>query len=148
VTSVTLVRRIAARPTIVFDAISTPQGITAWWGPDAGPVLHAEMDLRVGGDFKVRFRTLDGIEHECRGTVIEATRPERLSLTWHWRDGEAEGESRVEFQLRILDGGTELTLTHALLPSEEAAQSHQKGWSGALAKLENLLNPTEDRRLS
>jgi uncharacterized protein YndB with AHSA1/START domain len=148
VTSVTLVRRIAARPTIVFDTISTPQGITAWWGPDAGPVLHAEMDLRVGGGFRVRFRTLDGIEHECSGRVIEVTPPERLRLTWHWRDGEAEGESRVEFELRSIAGGTELTLTHELLPSEEAAQSHTQGWSGALAKLGHLLSSTQDPQLS
>ena len=48
-TSLTLVRRIRARPSIVFDALTTPEGITCWWGPDDGPVLLAETDLRVGG---------------------------------------------------------------------------------------------------
>jgi len=48
-TSLTLVRRIAARPSIVFDALTTPAGIACWWGPDDGPVLLAETDLRVGG---------------------------------------------------------------------------------------------------
>lgn len=48
-TSLTLVRRIAARPSIVFDA----EGIASWWGPDDGPVLLAETDIRVGGLFKV-----------------------------------------------------------------------------------------------
>ena len=38
-TSLTLVRRIAARPSIVFDALTTPDGIACWWGPDDGPVL-------------------------------------------------------------------------------------------------------------
>ena len=63
-TSLTLVRRIAARPSIVFEALTSPEGIVHWWGPDAGPVLLAETDVRVGGRFRVRFRTLDGIEHE------------------------------------------------------------------------------------
>ena len=63
--SLTIVRRIVARPSIVFDALITPEGVSRWWGPDAGPVLVAEIDARVGGSFRVRFRTLDGSEHEC-----------------------------------------------------------------------------------
>jgi uncharacterized protein YndB with AHSA1/START domain len=59
-TSLTLVRRIRARPSIVFDALTTPAGIAEWWGPDAGPVLLAETDVRIGGRFRVRFRMLDG----------------------------------------------------------------------------------------
>ena len=54
-TSLTLVRRIAARPSIVFEALTTPEGISHWWGPDAGPVLFAETDVRVGGRFKFAF---------------------------------------------------------------------------------------------
>jgi uncharacterized protein YndB with AHSA1/START domain len=41
-TSLTLVRRIKARPSVVFDAVTTAAGIAQWWGPDAGPVLIAE----------------------------------------------------------------------------------------------------------
>jgi hypothetical protein len=37
-------------------------GIACWWGPDDGPVLLAETDVRVGGRFRVRFRMLDGSE--------------------------------------------------------------------------------------
>jgi hypothetical protein len=48
VTSLTLVRYITARPEVVFDAITTPEGIADWWGPDSGPVLVAETELRAG----------------------------------------------------------------------------------------------------
>jgi uncharacterized protein YndB with AHSA1/START domain len=41
-TSLTLVRRIRARQQIVFDAVTTAEGMAQWWGPDAGPVLAAE----------------------------------------------------------------------------------------------------------
>ena len=43
-TSLTLVRRIKARPSIVFDALTTAEGIACWWGPDGGPVFVAETD--------------------------------------------------------------------------------------------------------
>jgi uncharacterized protein YndB with AHSA1/START domain len=61
-TSLALVRRIEARPRVVFDAVTTADGIARWWGPDAGPVLVAESDPRVGGRYRVRFRKLDGTE--------------------------------------------------------------------------------------
>jgi uncharacterized protein YndB with AHSA1/START domain len=138
-TSLTLVRRIAARPPIVFDALTTPDGIACWWGPDGGPVLLAETDIRVGGHFRVRFRMLDGSEHESTGEYIEVVKPARLVMSWQWTDGgqpdEAGQESRLEIDLRPIDTGTELTLTHSRLQTEASRDSHEAGWSGALDKL-------------
>lgn len=143
-TSVTLIRRVAARPETMFKAISTPEGIAGWWGPDAGPVLIAEMDLRIGGRFRVRFRMLDGTEHECSGEILEVVRPVRVAMTWRWLGAEAEGESRLEIALRPFEGGTELILTHALLPSDQAVRDHEEGWRGSLDKLECYLLSTKD----
>ena len=78
-TSLTLVRRIKARPSIVFDALTTVAGIANWWGPDAGPVLTAEIDPQVGGRFRVRFRMLDGSEHESSGEYVDVVKPAVLS---------------------------------------------------------------------
>ena len=135
-TSLTLVRRITARPSIVFDALTTPEGVGFWWGPDAGPVLLAEIDLRVGGRFRVRFRTLDGTEHECGGEYLEVVKPKRLSMSWRWMGGEDPGESLVAIDLRVIAEGTELTLTHSRLHDEESRSGHERGWNGALDKLE------------
>ena len=141
-TSLTIVRRIAARPSIVFDAMTTPEGIAQWWGPDAGPVLEAEVDLRVGGRFRVRFRMLDGSEHESRGEYLEIERPTRLVGTWTWLGDESDGESRIEIGLRAIETGTELTFTHALLADDDERRSHEDGWNGALDKLQRLLDST------
>jgi len=135
-TSLTLVRRIAARPSIVFDALTTPEGIACWWGPDAGPVLLAETDVRVGGRFRVRFRKLDGLEHESSGEYLEVERPSRLAMSWNWSGGEDPGKSLLEIVLRTVAGGTELTLTHSRLHDEDSRRSHEDGWSGALDKLQ------------
>jgi uncharacterized protein YndB with AHSA1/START domain len=136
-TSLTLVRRIKARPQTVFEAIVTPEGIAQWWGPDAGPVLAADCDARVGGRYRVRFRLLDGTEHESTGTYLELIKPERVVMSWRWTGGaEDPGESRVEIQLRAIPEGTELTFTHSQLHDEESRRSHEEGWAGALNKLE------------
>jgi uncharacterized protein YndB with AHSA1/START domain len=142
-TSLTLVRRIAARPSIVFDAVTTPDGIAGWWGPDGGPVLIAETDIRAGGRFRVRFRMLDGTEHESSGQYLEVDKPVRLVMSWRWVLGgdpeEAGEESRVEIDLRPIDTGTELTLTHSRLQTEASRASHEQGWNGALDKLVRYL---------
>ena len=138
-THLTLVRRIRARPSIVFEALTRPEGIAQWWGPDAGPVLCAETDVRVGGRFRVRFRTLDGTEHESSGEFLEIVEPRRVVMSWQWTHGgepEEKGEtSRIEIDLEPIDSGTQLTFTHARLQSEASRASHEWGWSGALDKL-------------
>jgi uncharacterized protein YndB with AHSA1/START domain len=138
-TSVCLVRRIAARPAIVFEALVTADGIRSWWGPDDCPAISAEADARVGGGFRVRFRTADGLEHECAGEFLEIERPERVVMSWRWTQNgqidEHDKVSRVEIRVRAIDTGTELTLVHSLLSNEDSARAHEGGWDGALQKL-------------
>jgi len=137
VTSLTLVRRIKAQPAIVFDAVTTAEGISHWWGPDAGPVLLSESDPRVGGHYRLRFRMLDGTEHESSGEFLVIDPPRRVVMTWRWLGGvEDPGESRIEISLRAVDDGTELTFSQSLLRDEATRTSHEWGWNGALDKLE------------
>ena len=138
-TSLTIIRTIAARPSVVFASLVQPGAISQWWGPDAGPVLTVETDPRVGGRFRVRFRMLDGSEHESRGAYLEVEPPHRLVMSWRWETGgDDDGESRVEIELRPTGHGTRLVFTHSHLGSDAARDSHRQGWSGALDKLEAM----------
>ncbi|MDP3749663.1 MAG: SRPBCC domain-containing protein [Phenylobacterium sp.] len=138
-TSLTLVRRIRARPAIVFDALTTAEGVGAWWGPDDLPVILAEVDARVGGSFRVRFQTLDGQEHEVCGEYLEVVPPHRVAMTWRYVFGGEPEEfgrvSRIECDLAPIAGGTELTFTHAGLRNEASLASHEQGWTGSMTKL-------------
>jgi uncharacterized protein YndB with AHSA1/START domain len=137
VTSLTLVRRIKASPDIVFEAVTSAEGIAHWWGPDAGPVLLSESDPRVGGSYRLRFRTLPRAEHECSGEFLVVDPPKRVVMSWRWTSGgDDPGESQVEMTLRPIDVGTELTFTHSRLHDEASQRSHEWGWTGALRKLQ------------
>jgi len=107
-------------------------------------VLLAESDARVGGRFRVRFRMLDGSEHEAVGEYIEVVDGKRLVMTWQWAFGGEPDEgaevSSVTIDLRAIDTGTELTFTHARLQTENSCRSHTRGWNGALDKLERYLS--------
>lgn len=142
--SLTLVRRIRAEPATVFDLLSTAEGLTAWWGPDNLPVLSAEADVRVGGRFRVRFRRIDGTEHECAGEFLDVEPPVRIVMSWRWTFGgppEENGRvSRLELHVRPHEGGAELTLIHADLRNAASEASHRQGWAGALAKLQARLS--------
>ena len=132
--SVTIVRRIKASPARIWAAITRPEQMLQWWGPDAGPTLKADADVRIGGRFSVVFRLLNGDEHNPTGVYQEVLPERKLVFTWEW-PGMPERGSLVTFLLKPLDGGTELTLIHAQLPDEEARESHERGWSGLLDKL-------------
>ncbi len=57
-------------------------------------------------------------------------------MSWRWRGGDVDpGESRVVIELLPIRNGTELTVTHTGLFSEETARSHEDGWNGALDNL-------------
>lgn len=136
--SVTLVRRIRASPARVWAAITRPEQMLQWWGPDAGPTLSVVADVRPGGRFSVVFRLQDGSEHNPTGVYQEVVPEETLVFTWEWA-GRSEPDSLVTFRLAPLDGGTELTLTHEQLPDDAARKSHEAGWIGLLDKLPAFL---------
>lgn len=140
--SVTLVRKIKASPARVWAAITRPEQMLQWWGPDAGPTLSVDADVRPGGRLSVVFRLLNGQEHNPTGIYREVVPERKLVFTWDL-PGAPEPETLVTFRLEPLDTGTELTLTHEHLPDQAACESHERGWSGLLDKLPIFLGDSQ-----
>ena len=69
------------------------------------------------------------------GEILEIDPPHKLSMTWI-TDGFVD-HSILTFELKPIEGGTELTLTHAL--PEQTIEPHRQGWGTCLAHLESLL---------
>jgi uncharacterized protein YndB with AHSA1/START domain len=133
--SLTLQRRLNAAPAKVYAAWTEPAHIVKWMHPYGCEVLLAEMDVRVGGRFRIAMRTTEGEEPEVSGTFREVEPRAKLVYTWAWRDT-PERESLVTLTLRPDGGGTLLTLTHERFFDEAARESHEGGWSSALDGLE------------
>jgi uncharacterized protein YndB with AHSA1/START domain len=108
----------------------------------------AEIDARVGGAYRVRFRTLDGQEHEACGEYLEVVPQRRLVMSWRYAYGGEPEEfgrtSRIEIELRPIAGGVELTFTHTALRNAASEASHRHGWTGSLDKLVRLLGGAPD----
>jgi len=133
--SLTLQRRLKAQPEKVFRAWTEPEKMMAWWGPDRAETLSAEADARVGGRFRVVFRTPNGEQHDVSGVYREVVPNTKLTFTWAWRTM-PERESVVTVALKSDGDGTLLTLTHEQFFDEAARDGHRYGWTGALDKLE------------
>ena len=95
------------------------------------------MDVRVGGRYRMRFKTEDGESHEVGGVYKEVVPNERLVFSWAWHST-PERESLVTITLKADGDGTMLTLHHERFFDEKARDGHQRGWTGTLEKLDAI----------
>ncbi|MDB5858678.1 MAG: hypothetical protein JWQ76_2367 [Ramlibacter sp.] len=123
----------------VWRAWTDPQALSAWFGPgEPNSVLLAELDVRVGGRYRIRFRTPDGQEHEVGGSYEEVVPQRRLVFSWAWHST-PERVSRVTVALRPEASGTVLDFLHERFVDAEARANHERGWTGTFAKLDAWL---------
>jgi len=137
--SLSFKRRLNAPPAKVYAAWTDPKKIIRWFGrSDAKPdSFHAEIDARIGGRFRVSFSTAD--EHyEVGGVYREVVPNERLVFSWAWHST-PERQSQVTVALKPDGDGTLLSLLHEQLFDQAARDGHERGWIGALDKLEDYL---------
>ncbi len=138
--SLTLSRHYPVGPEKVWRAWTDPEAVKKWWGPGPGePVAAAELDVRVGGKFRIVFGGADGKEHECAGVYKEVVPNRRLVFTWSWPRTTPERVSVVTITFKAVPNGTELVFTHEQLFDEKVRDDHKRGWSSCLDKLEAFL---------
>jgi len=142
-----LTRCYAVAPARVWRAWTDPQALSAWFGPgEPNSVTLAELDVRPGGRYRIRFHTQDGEEHEVSGIYEEVVAERRLVFSWAWRST-PERVSRVTLGLRPVGAGTELDFLHERFFDEAARDGHQRGWTATLVKLEAWLQASSTAQL-
>jgi len=135
-----LARHYPVAPEKVWRAWTDPEAVKRWWGPGPGePVAVAELEVRVGGGFRIVFGGPKGTDHEVRGTYLEVVPNQKLVFTWTWPRTTPERESQVTIVFRAVDGGTQLDFRHEQLFDEKVRDDHKRGWSGSLDKLAEFL---------
>jgi uncharacterized protein YndB with AHSA1/START domain len=125
---------IPASPERLFAAWTQPKQLKQWWGPESVTCIEAEVDLRVGGCYRIGNRFPDGRVVWITGKFHLIDAP--YKLVYSWQVGTYSDEELVTVSFRpIQDGNTEVTITHEHIPDRTARDSHQQGWIGCLSKL-------------
>jgi len=129
---------IAQSPARVWAALTTAEGLSAWFGKEAS------IDLRPGGSASMSF----GGGNTADMRVERVEEPSVFGFTWHIY-GLPEGDPRrtyVEFTLEPVDAGTRLTVVEsgfAQLPEEAyrtAYEGNTQGWASELGELVDYLD--------
>jgi uncharacterized protein YndB with AHSA1/START domain len=103
---------------LVFEAWTKPELFKRWWVPKSigMSLLSCEMDVRVGGGYRLVFGTAGSKPMAFFGRYIEVTPHARLVWTNEEGDG-GEAVTTVTFEEK---GGKTLLVLHELHPSKEA----------------------------
>ncbi len=137
--SLKLTRVIRADPETVFRAWTEPEQLKRWSAPEGVEPADVEVDLTVGGRYRIRMRDPEGKEFNALGVYREIERPSRLVYTWQWEEKENDvGETLVTVEFHDLGGSTEVVLTHEQFPDTKAKDDHEQGWGSCLNRLEKL----------
>ena len=121
---------------VVWNVVTEPGHIQQWFADEA------EVELRVGGSGRMRFKSGDSYELQ-----IEAVEPpRRLAFRWVQPEGSvarAENSMLVEFTLQPEAGNTRLrvvesgfdTVDWSDAQKAKYAESHSNGWQTILGRL-------------
>jgi uncharacterized protein YndB with AHSA1/START domain len=130
-------RTINGPARLVFEAWTKPELFKRWWVPKSIGIslLSCEMDVRVGGKYRLVFGNDASNAMEFFGRYIEVTPHSRL--VWTNDEGDEGGTvTTVTFQEK---GSQTLLVVHDLYPSKQALES-----SGSMDAMPETLEQLDD----
>ena len=131
--NVTLVvrRLIRAKAAILFSAWTEPEQLMGWWGPANVSCPKAEVDLRVGGVYRLANLMPDGRTLWIVGEFLRIEPPRLLVYSWRLEPGEVVTE-RVTVRFEPAGEATEVVVSHEQILDETKRDQHERGWIGCL----------------
>jgi uncharacterized protein YndB with AHSA1/START domain len=111
-------RTVNAPARIVFEAWTKPELFQQWWVPKSLglSLLSCEMDIRVGGKYRLVFSHGASEPMAFFGTYLEVTPHSRLAWT-NEEGNDGQVVTTVTFEEK---SGKTLLVVHDLYPSKEA----------------------------
>ncbi|HSJ50158.1 MAG TPA: SRPBCC family protein [Actinomycetota bacterium] len=122
-TEIVMTRVFDAPRELVFEAHTSCEHLSRWWGPRAYETVACEVDFRTGGSWRIVHRGPDGDEIAFFGDYLEIVRPERIVWTFAFegltgQEGLSGGPAPETMTFEERDGTTTITTT-SVFPSAE-----------------------------
>jgi uncharacterized protein YndB with AHSA1/START domain len=136
-----LERVVPASPSRVFTAFAEPHELAKWWGPKGFTSREIDLDLLVGGRYRIAMQPPEGELFHLTGELVEVDPPHRLSYTFRWEEPTPDDrETVVTLALREMNGSTEVTVEQGVFATEERLALHTQGWTEGLERLYELVS--------
>jgi len=133
-------RTIRASAERLFAAWTEPAQLRQWWGPEGVVCPEAEIDLRVGGGYRIANRFPDGRVVWIVGEFRQVLPPRELVYTWRLEPPSAESDdTRVTVRFEPRGAATEVIVLHERFTSLAFRDSTQAGWRDCLQRLADYL---------
>ena len=131
---------------LVFEAHSSCEHMSRWWGPRRYEIAKCDLDFRQGGTWQVVHRSAEGEEHIFRGEFREIVRPERITWTFEWMG--LPGHVSVDtIRFEEQDGKTTITVRSLFDTVEDRDGMLQSGMEeGAAETWDRLAEYLEELR--
>lgn len=140
--TVSLHRVLKASPEKLYRAFTEVNALASWIPPYGFLCTVHEMDLRVGGKYRMSFHNFStGNGHSFGGSYIEIKPNEYLKYTDQFDDPNLPGEMITTVQLKKVSVGTELTIVQEGIPDVIPLELCYLGWQESLEKLTKLVEP-------
>jgi uncharacterized protein YndB with AHSA1/START domain len=137
-----LSRTFEASPQRVFDAMTVPEQIARWWGPEGFTCPTVTLDAKVGGAYRIAMQPPEGELFHLTGEYLEVRPPIRLAYTFRWEPPDPDDRETVaRLALHARDGATELALTQGPFATAARRELHKAGWTDTLDRLASHLAP-------
>ena len=140
--SVSLHRVLKAPPEKVYRAFTDPIAIASWLPPYGFLCTVHEMNVVVGGTFRMSFHNFTtGNSHSFGGQYLELKPDAYLKYTDQFDDPNLPGEMTTTVELKKVSVGTEINILQQDIPSMIPAEMCYLGWQESLEKLAKLVEP-------
>jgi uncharacterized protein YndB with AHSA1/START domain len=124
-----------------FMACTEPEELAEWWGPKGFTARSIELDLRVGGNYRIAMQPPDGDFFYLFGEFREVDPPAQLAYTFLYEDPDPDDqETVVTLSFGDLGESTELVFTQRAFATEGRRALHEQGWTDSLDRLQELLS--------
>jgi uncharacterized protein YndB with AHSA1/START domain len=138
--SLSVERMVRSKIDNVFDAWVDPVLIPRWWGAGDVTCPEAQVDLRVGGQYRIANQMPDGAVMWIAGTFVAIDRPTRIEYTWAMETGNnADVSSNVVVTFEDKGDATNIIVVQTHIADAVTREIHLDGWVGCLAGLDSLL---------
>ena len=142
-----LERVLPAPPSLVFRMLVEPDLLAQWWGPKGFSVPRLDLDLRVGGRYRIAMQPPEGDLFFLSGEFRAVEPASRLEYTFCWEPPDPDDqETFVSLSLRDRHGSTALTVDQAPFATESRLVLHEEGWTDSLDRLDQLIRDREPNR--